>query len=87
MHLVGLRVMAAESETVGHTVSAVGEQTNVKAGHIFLVFSWLSLVGLVGSWDEVTHVQGSPDSVKPLWRLHHRHTQKSVSMVILHPFN
>lgn len=35
VHLVGLRVMAAESDTVGHVVSAVGEQTEVKAGAYF----------------------------------------------------
>lgn len=39
VHLVGLKVMAAESETVGHTVSVVGEQTEVKAGAYFSSFS------------------------------------------------
>lgn len=38
MHLVGLRVMTAESETVCHTVSAVGEQTEVKADTYFSSF-------------------------------------------------
>lgn len=38
MHLVGLRVMAADSETVGHTVSAVGEQTEVEGGAYFSSF-------------------------------------------------
>lgn len=71
VHLVGLRVMAAESETVGHAVSAVGEQIEVKAGAYFSSFS---LVEGPSSWDGATHVRGGPDSVRPLWKHHHRHT-------------
>lgn len=38
MHLVGLRVMAADSETVGHTVSAVGGADRSGRWRIFFFF-------------------------------------------------
>lgn len=55
MIIAVLKVMPTEAETVGHTVSAVGKQIEVKIGAHFSSFY---LVRGPSPWDGATHVWG-----------------------------